>query len=208
MNVNNLHLIFATRKKGINYLRIDNIESAVDSLFRAEEHIKKVDENIFHWKWTIICLQNSLYIFALTVAAGSNSDNVKKKNGHVIDFLEAIKRCIGLKYFVFASPLQLSHDQKNSILWLHEHFRNNLEHFQPNQHWSIPLWGLPNLCIDVLDVIKFLSIDGKHISYHTKSKKNKVKSSINRSLKILKKSKFYDPKMKLKVHSKLNKHFP
>jgi len=208
MNVNNLHLIFATRKKGINYLRIDNIESAVDSLLRAEEHIKKVGENIFHWKWTIICLQNSLYIFALTVAAGSNSESVKKKNGHVIDFIEAVKRCIGLKYFVFASPLQLSHDQKNSILWLHEHFRNKLEHFQPNQHWSISLWGLPNLCIDVLEVVKFLSIDGKHISYHTKSKKNKVKSSINRSLKILKKSKFYDPKMKLKVHSKLNKHFP
>jgi hypothetical protein len=207
MNVNNLHLIFATRKKGINYLRINNLESAVDSLKRAEEHIEKVEDNIFHWKWTIICLQNSLYVFALTVAAGSNSDSVKKKNGDVISFIEAVKRCIGLKYFVHSTPLQLSHEQKNSILWLHEHFRNNFEHFQPKS-WSISLRGIPNLCINVLEVIKFLAIDGDHITYHTKSKKNKVISSINRSFKLLKKSKFYDPKIQLKVHSKLNKYFP
>lgn len=221
-----LHLYFATRKKNTSKLKINNIESAVDSLLRAEEHIKQVEGNVFHWKWVILCLQNSLYTFSLSLAAGSNwttvlkipkkykklindpneINNIPFHKFNCIDFLIAIKRCIGLQYFVTASPLQLTDNQKNSILWLHDHFRNNFEHFTP-QGWGISLYGIPNICVDVLEVIQFIAIDGKHIIYKTKTKKKKTISSINKSIKLLKKSKFYDSNYKIKEHSKLHSAF-
>ena len=76
----------------MEYLEIDNKENAIDSLLRAEEHISRAEKragpvegggtcrySAFHWKWVIICLQNSLYTFALTVAAGNESGQCPEK---------------------------------------------------------------------------------------------------------------------------------
>ena len=192
-----------------NYLTINDKENAVDSLLRAEEHILKAEEHTelpqddgicwraFHWKWVIICLQHSLYTFALAVAAGTNPGIVQRKKGGVVDFITALKLCIGVKHFYYSLPVELTRNQKNSILWLHRHFRNNFEHFQPNLSWSISLKGIPNICIDVLEAIKFLALDSKNISYGSmyyeqQEKKKKIEACINRSIKILKSSTFYD----------------
>lgn len=229
IKLENLHLYRATRKKNVKALRINNIQNAVDSLLRAEENIDQVENNAFYWKWVIICLQNSLYTFALTVAAGSDWANVaiipkkifkKYDNDYhkvrenidfseikCVDFLSAVKKCNGLQYFTYSNPLELTNSQKNSIVWLHDHFRNNFEHFKPN-NWRIELEGFPNICVDTLEVIKFLAIDGKHITYGTKSKKIKTKKSINRSIKKLKSSKFYCDPDKINIHPELSKYFP
>ena len=66
------------RRKRVKYLRLNAIWNAADSLFRAEEHIRQVEDNVFHWKWAVICLHNSLYTFALTFAAGTNWHSVMK----------------------------------------------------------------------------------------------------------------------------------
>ena len=194
----------------MEYLEIDNKENAIDSLLRAEEHILRAEKHAgpvqdgetcrsaFHWKWVIICLQNSLYTFTLTVAAGTNPGNVQRKNGGVVDIVTALKLCIGVKHFYYSLPVEFTRNQKNSMLWLHSHFRNGFEHFKPNQIWGIKLRGLPNICIDVLDVIKLLALDSRNILYGSpyyqpQEKERKIEASINRSVEILRSSALYEP---------------
>ena len=192
------------------YLAIDDKENAVDSLLRAEEHILRAEKcagsvqsggtcwGAFHWKWVIICLQNSLYTFALAVAAGTNPGIVQRKGGGVVDFITALKLCIGVKRFCHSLPVEFTRNQKNSMLRLHDDFRNSFEHFKPNSSWYIHLKGMPNICIDVLDVIRLLALDSKNISYATRvyshqEKEEKIKASIDRSVKILRTSALYEP---------------
>lgn len=194
----------------MEYLEIDNKENAIDSLLSAEEHIFRAERragtvqnggtcrSAFHWKWVIICLQNSLYTFALTVAAGTNPGNVQRKKGGVVDLVTALKLCIGVKRYTDSLEVKLTRNQKNSILWLHSHFRNSFEHFKPNQVWGINLKGLPNICIDVLDVIKLLALDSRNISYRSttyshQEKERKIRACINRFVGILRSSALYEP---------------
>lgn len=191
------------------YLTVNNEESAVDSLLRAEDHILRAEKcaesaqgnearwNLLHWKWVIICLQNSLYTFALTVAAGTNPYIVKTKKGRVVDLMTALKRCIGVKRFTHSQPVEFTRNQKNSISWLHSHFRNKFEHFSPSL-WSIELKGMPNICIGVLESIRMLALDSKNISYAGRyywhhEKERKIEESVNRSIEVLRSSALYEP---------------
>lgn len=175
------------RRKRVKFLSITSIWNAADSLFRAEEHIRQVEDNVFHWKWTVICLHNSLYTFALTFAAGTNSNKVMK-NGRVVPFIEAVNKCYEAQTSV---PFEPTRNQKNSILLLHDHLRNKFEHFQPKNSWGIMLQGLPNMCVDALEVIRFLALDSKRILYDAKNKEIRVRRSIRKSVAMLKSSKFY-----------------
>ena len=189
------------------YLIINESENAVDSLLRAEEFILRAEKSTepardngvcwgaFHWKWVIICLQNSLYTFGLTVAAGTNPNIVKTKKGKVVNLITALKYCIGRKRFTHSQPVEFTRNQKNSILWLQKEFRNQFEHFSLLS-WMIDLKGMPNICIDVLEAIRILSLDsgnilysGKHYSH--KEKERKMEQSINRSVKVLRSSSLY-----------------
>ena len=226
-------------------LYMNEVESALDSLFRAEEQIKQVEDNVFRWKWVIICLQNSLYTFALTFAAGTNRYIVQRKKSaepnsekpgrfEVIDFISAVRFCLETpQRFVHSVPFELTRDHKNSVLWLH-HFRNNFEHFEPNNNWGISLWCLPNICIHVLEAIKLLALDCGDISYHleakryyketfkrnslapwvddreaemyyTEYKRNKIRTSIERSIQTLRSSRFYGQDNQIKKRGDLSK---
>ena len=176
------------RRKRTRLLEINDVWSAADSLFRAEEHIRQVEDNVFHWKWAIICLQNSLYTFALKFAAGTNPYTVMRKNGCVVSFIEAVDKCYEAKNHCSFEPTR---GQKSSILFLHDHLRNNFEHFQPKKFWGIKLLGVPNICVNALEVIRFLALDGGSILYHAKSKKDNIERSIKRSVAMLKSSRFY-----------------
>ena len=178
------------RRKGISFLEINDVWSAADSLFRAEEHIERVEDNVFHWKWAIICLQNSLYTFALKFAAGTNPYFVMTKEGRAVSFVTALSKCCEGGHYHESAPFAPTRGQKNSVLWLHDHLRNNFEHFQPQKTWGIGLPGLPNICVDVLEVIRFLALDGGGILYHAKSKKDNIERSIKRSIEMLKSSRF------------------
>ena len=206
------------------YLTFNNKESAVDSLLRAEDHILRAEKyaesaqgnevcwNLLHWKWVIICLQNSLYTFALTVAAGTNPYLVKTKRGRVVDLMTALKLCIGVKRFTHSKSVEFTRSQMNSICWLHSHFRNNFEHFSPSL-WSICLKGMPNICIGVLESIRMLALDSKNIIsyttmfYSSQEKERKIEESINRSVEVLRSSALYDPDNKIDEFSSLDKQW-
>ena len=47
------------------------------------------------------------------------------------------------------------------------------------------------MCIDVLEAIKFLALDGGNIVYHPKAKEKKIRGSIKKSIEILRSSALY-----------------
>ena len=217
------------------HLIMNTKENALDSLFRATEHIKRAKDHEFHWKWAIICLHNSLYTFALIFAAGTNWQTVnaiedikKREKGEfrVVDFISAIKLCLKRpKRFIYSIPFELTRNQKNSVLWLHE-LRNRFEHFPPNNTWCVPLASLPNTCIHVLEAINFLSFDCRENFYfleaetyyakkseectscpsvYAERKKKKIEESIARSVATLKSSEFYVRDNLIKKRNDLSK---
>ena len=176
-----------------DFLEINTATNAIDSLFRAEEFIRRVESegNPLLWKWIIICLHHSLYTFSIIVAAGTNRINVTAFNKkhlkkmfdkiedestgeeipqidydwiadnihsiRLVDFLTAVKRACATNRFANSGPLELTCKQKNSVLYLRDH-RNSLEHFEPKNHLGIGLHGLPNICVEILEIIRCLAL--------------------------------------------------
>ena len=88
---------------------------------------------------------------------------IAKKKGEekLISFDEALKRCQEPKcmnMLVDSQPLVLSGSQKDSIRRLKKELRNKMEHYVPSG-WSIEIHGMPQIAIDVLDVIRFLALE-------------------------------------------------
>lgn len=92
-----------------------------------------------------------------------------------------------MERYVFSKHLILNNEQIESIDWLKDKFRHQFEHLWPRE-WSIELHGMPNILIDVLDIIRFLAIDTHNIRF-TQTQRRKIKSSIFQSKKTLKISK-------------------
>ena len=71
---------------------------------------------------------------------------------------------------------------------------------------------MPNICIDVLDAIKLLALDSKNISYASRvyshqEKEEKIKTSINRSVEILRSSTLYEPSDEIAEFSDLDRRW-
>ena len=234
-----------------DFLEINTATNAIDSLFRAEEFIRRVESegNPLLWKWIIICLHHSLYTFSIIVAAGTNRINVtafdrrrlKKMSDKIedeltveeiyqidsrwsadsicsvglvdsltavtgeeihqidsrwsadsiysvglvdsltavtgeeihqigyrwitdnihsvrlVDFLTAVKRACAANQFVNSRPLELTSNQKNSVLYLHR-YRNSLEHFEPKNLLIVGPRLLFNICVEILEIIRCLAL--------------------------------------------------
>ena len=88
------------------------------------------------------------------------------------------------------NALALSKRQQDSIQLLKQVLRNQFEHYIPKL-WSIEVHGLPQMALDVLEVIRFLAIEnGIYINLNS-SQIRRVKSAIYQSKRFLKKSKLY-----------------
>jgi hypothetical protein len=184
--------------------------NALDYLEKAYFFILQTEADFFAWKWVIIALHGALYGFAVSACTGSNPytvmmkkhkpiDTVKIKEdgtlevvkGELIDFNEALDRCRNSKWmrkYVHSNLLELSSFQDESIKYLHE-FRNNFQHFIPNSP-PLELDRMPQICLDVLDVIRFLALDTGNVRLSQVQRK-KVKFTVFKSKRILKQNQFY-----------------
>ena len=69
-------------------------------------------------------------------------------------------------------------------------FRNKFEHYKPTA-WSIEIHGMPQIALDVLDVIRFLAVETGNYTHFNQSQIRKVKSYVFQSKKLLKNSRLY-----------------
>jgi len=166
------------------YVRFTEESNALDYLEKTIEFIRHVEANPTDWKWAIISLHGALYGFLICALKGTNSDNVlvpcKKGGRRLISFAEALKRCQDQSYMVMtvnSKILQLSPDQERSIGFIHQHFRNYFAHYQPCL-WSIELHGMPEIVMDGLDVVRFLSLETGNYLHLTAKDRKKIETFV------------------------------
>jgi hypothetical protein len=112
-------------------------------------------------------LFNALYGFCICAIQGTNSDRVKERDSKtgrfkdkLISFQEAFKRTQEdgwMRQYTHSQTLSPTGDQKISIQNLKDMIRNKFEHFTP-KGWSIETSGMPQMVLDITDVIEFLAL--------------------------------------------------
>lgn len=115
------------------------------------------------------------------------------RTDRLIGFDDALALCQDprkMKMFTFSKHLQLSNQQKESIKKLRKEFRNNFEHYVP-KNWVIEIHGMPQIAIDVLEVIRFLVLDAGNCVHLTQEQKAKIEGMILQGKQILGESQLY-----------------
>jgi len=179
------------------YLRFTEETNALDYLVRVGQFIKETENNLSAWKWVVLSLHGALYGFAVCACHGTNPDKVtyktKKGEKKLISFDKALELCQDQKWMnilLNSQPLVLTDSQKQSIVLLKKELRNTFEHYIPSG-WSIEVHGMPQIAMDLLDVIRFLAIETKTYIHVNQSQMRKIKSIVYQSKKILKATKLH-----------------
>lgn len=179
------------------WLRFTAETNALDFLERAGQFIQQTESDITAWKWVILSLHGAMYGFAICACRSTSYENIirrtKKGVERLITLDEALALCqdsnwMGTLYG--GKPLELTARQKYSIKILKQSLRNNFEHYIP-KGWSIEIHWLPNIAMDILDVIRFLSVETFRYQHLNQTQRRKIKSIIFQSKLFLKKSKLY-----------------
>jgi hypothetical protein len=179
------------------WLRFTAETNALDYLERAGQFIQQTESDIKAWKWVILALHGALYGFAICACRSTSHENIiqRTKSGieRLITLDEALRICQYKEWMGTLSggrPLILTESQKYSIKILKKSLRNNFEHFKP-KGWSIEIHGLPSISMDILDVIRFLSVETFRYQHLNQTQRRRIKSIIFQSKKWLKKSNLY-----------------
>lgn len=179
------------------WLRFTADTNALDFLERAENFIQQTESDIKAWKWVILALHGALYGFAICACRSTSYENIiqrtKKGIERLITLDEALRICqdrewMGTLYG--GKPLELTESQKYSIKILKKSLRNNFEHYIP-KGWSIEIHGLPGIAMNILDVIRFLSVETFRYQHLNQTQRRRIKSIIFQSKRLLNKSTLY-----------------
>lgn len=184
-------------KVNSKYLRFSEETNSLDYLIKGCSFIKETENDPVAWKWVILCLHTALYGFAVCAVRGTDPGRVTctTKSGveKLISFNEVLKRCedpMWMNMMIDSKHLQLTADQRKSIRLMKGVFRNKFEHYIPTS-WSIEIHGFPKMVLDVLEVIRFLSLETGNYVHLKESEEKTIKSIIHQSRKYLLQSTLY-----------------
>lgn len=143
------------------FLSLNETTNALDYLERAVSFLKETPDSHKAWKWVVIALHGALHGFAVAAAKGTDETSLLGKNGKMLGFWDILKLCQDpqhMRMLVHSRHLTVTDSQRDSIDLLKASLRNEFEHFSPKV-WGIELHGMPQITIDVLDVIGFLAVE-------------------------------------------------
>jgi hypothetical protein len=179
------------------YLHLTEEINALDYLEQAYHYIQQTENIDIAWKWVVITLHGALYGFSICALKGTDYARVTTKNRkgveRLISFNEALKRCQDQRWMhmtAMSKHLQLSGQQKKYIKILKDLFRNNFEHYIP-KFWSIELHVMPQMTINILNIIRFLALETSPYIHLNQTQKKRLKSIVFQSKRILKQSQLY-----------------
>ena len=119
------------------YSRFNCEKNALDNLRRAIEFMVRAESVPENWKWHVLAVHSTLYGFAISTIRGSDSNRVLGKNGNLISFWEAIKRCQTENWTQpYGSPLTWNSKKQRALKVISKTLRNNFEHYRVIS-WSI-----------------------------------------------------------------------
>jgi len=116
-----------------------------------------------------------------------NGKTVKR----LIDFNTALKRCQKNNprgIWIRHCPLRITAEQRRSVKKMQGQFRNAFAHYQP-RGWSIELFIMPGMILDVLAVLRFLLIDTQaiyNLQHLSQTERKKLKSLLFQCPRLLK----------------------
>jgi hypothetical protein len=163
------------------WIRFSEESNALDYLEKTVEFIERVEANPTDWKWVLLALHGALYGFMICSLKGTDHANVlepKRKPPRLISFPEALRRCqesSRMLMLCHSKVLTLSDEQKQSLDYIHDIFRNSFAHYQPRL-WSIEAQGMPGIVSDGLDIVLFL---GTEANNYARFSTEKVKGLVN-----------------------------
>lgn len=152
------------------WFRTDEREDAISSLKLYIDAIKQSNRDISYWKWTLISLHSaSQSIMAIHLGFGNDLLVMSQENAEawleahedgkpypdtkMDSFLNLYKKI--KSHEVFGYKFVPKGQQGRSIKRLNS-FRNEFVHFMP-KGWSIDISGMPEICLDCLQIIQELN---------------------------------------------------
>lgn len=185
------------------WLRTDETEESVSALEMLRDSLVKVNEDVYQWKWAVIAAHNALQGFMVLALRNGNNLAVmsEKAAGQWLEayreekplpeerldsFLNLYKKIQGeyMLTLVTAKKLNATPKQSRSTKKLNE-LRNEFIHFVP-KGWSLEVSGLPEICLHVMEIIKFLGWESNNILWYKpalRAKAELLMSEINVVLK-------------------------
>ena len=165
------------------YLRTDEERQAVEGLSSVYGFSRDLELESANWRWVVIALHSTVQGFMVLALRHGNGLLALSPKSHR-EWMEAyesggtyppekLDTYLGL-YSKIKSPTtgQIGgnrrfvpeRDQGRSIKRL-DSIRNEFIHFTP-KGWSLELDGLPSICLDCLQLVRFLGWDTDNIFWH------------------------------------------
>ena len=181
-----------------DFLRTDEREDLISSLKLVRISAQRAETDLQYWKWILIGTHSALQaaiVFHLSfgndllVAKPAHANrwlNAYRGNGsypdmHMDYFLDLYRKAGSVEVLGFRLPTTETQDA--SVQRLLE-FRNDFIHFMP-KGWSIELAGLPDICIDSLNVVSALANGPIQMRWEDDSQQDRFRIILRDSIELL-----------------------
>lgn len=159
------------------WINVDNKLNALDSLAKAGDFLKDVNQDKGNWKWFVIALHHALYTLMLLALENTDGSGVRVRderddNGYIITanpdtgvpvplitFLTAYERLKDsgrMRGYTDSAPFVATEVNDKAMRRINFGLRNKFMHMEPTG-WGIEVNYIVFCCLDLEEVIKFFS---------------------------------------------------
>lgn len=188
--------------KKTNWITTNELHEAIMALKMVKVFLALVEDDIYHWKWVLVILHNSLQGYMVCALRGKDGLNILKdsavkkwqasgKKGspqmeEMDTFLNLYKKIKGNRMLVNSkSKVFTPRDHQDRSIRKLNQLRNNFLHFKAKS-WHLEINGLPGIAKDTVDIIRFLVYSSGNIKAREEQSRE-IKEDINSILNQLEK---------------------
>jgi len=188
------------------WLRTDEHEEAVSALEMVAESSALVLQDNYRWKWVLIATHNTLQGFmVLALRQGNGLKALKDKiaakwlkayregGQYPIEkldtFLNLYKKVKSdqMVCFIHSQSFNATEEHDKAVKKLNS-LRNEFIHFVP-KGWSLELTGLPEICLNCLEVVEFLGWQCGNVPWYEEQHKERATKALKKAIDNLSKAK-------------------
>jgi hypothetical protein len=178
------------------WLKTDETEEAISALEMVAEQSVRMQEDTYRWKWVILAIHNALQGFMVLALRGGNGlrplrndiaaawlkayregkDPPQEKLDSFLNLYKKIKS-ERMLFYVHSKKFLPKDRQESSIKKLNS-LRNDFIHFLPRM-WVLEVGGLPQICLDCLDVIQFLGSESGNIFWRNEIHQRRAQQALS-----------------------------
>lgn len=183
------------------WLRTDETIEAISALEMLAETAPSLTEDNYRWKWVIIIIHNALQGFmVLSLRHGNGLLALKDKiaeqclkayrEGDQYP-LEKLDNFLNLYKKIKNDRIRMANGRIFKATPAHDRavkklneLRNEFIHFVP-KGWSLGLTNLPEICLRCLEIIEFLSLESRNITFDEEIQQKRIISALKKAKNVL-----------------------